>query len=257
MAAKKTKKLSGQTTTSTVASGEKFAKVDANGKVTLISLADLKAAVMGEVSSRQVMEGVYIMYHHKASGSALMATPTEWPGRQNSGEIADGVAVVTAGRVLVVAPTESASGGLQWCSAPLTVGTEKDREGALADLNGKANTAAALAASTSAAVTATSAYAAGFCNQYSRVNANGVGLPAGLWWLPSAGEVLLIAANLHKINYCLSLIAGATQLSGCYWTSTKGDKIGAWRIYVADLNMFNGNAVTEKQGVRPVSTYLQ
>lgn len=257
MAIKKTKKLSGQTVTATVAAGEKFAKVDSNGNVTLIALANLKSAIMGEISANQVLEGVYIMYHHKASGSAIMATPTEWPGRQNSGEIADGVAVVTAGRVLVVAPTESASGGLQWCSAPLTVGTEMDREGALADLNGKANTAAAIAASTSAAVTDTSAYAAGFCNQYSRVNANGVGLTAGRWWLPSAGEVLLIAANLYKINYCLSLIAGAAQLRGCYWTSTKGDKNGAWRMYVSDLNLYNGNVVSEKQGVRPVSTYLQ
>lgn len=257
MAAKKTKKLSGQTTTSTVASGEKFAKVDANGKVTLISLADLKAAIMGEISANQVLEGVYIMFHHKASGVAIMSRPHEWPGRQNSGEVADGVAVVTAGRVLVVAPAESASGGLQWCSAPLLVGTETDRDGALADLNGKANTVAALSASTSAAVTATSAYAAGFCNQYSRVNANGVGLTAGRWWLPSAGEMLLIAANHYKINYCLSLIAGATQLSGCYWTSTKGDKNGAWRMYVGDFNLYNGNVVSEKQGVRPVSTFLQ
>ena len=257
MAVKKTKKLSVQTTTSTVANGEKFAKVDANGNVTLISLADLKAAVMGGIDSRQVMEGVYIMYHQKASGSALMAAPTEWPGRQNSGEVADGVAIATAGRVLVVAPTESAGGGLHWCSAPLTVGTEKDREGALADLNGKANTAAALSASTSAAVTDTSAYAAGFCNQYSRVNANGKGLTAGRWWLPSTGEMLLIAANFHKINYCLSLIAGAAQLNGCYWTSTKGDKNGAWRMCPGDFNLYNGSVVSEKRGVRPVSTFLQ
>lgn len=257
MAIKKTKKLSGQTVTATVAAGEKFAKVDANGNVTLISLADLKAAVMGEVSANQVLEGVYIMFHQKASGVAILLRPHEWPFKQNSGEIADGVAVVTAGRVLVVAPTESASGGLQWCSAPLTVGTEKDREGALADLNGKANTAAALSASTSAAVTDTSAYAAGFCNQYSRVNANGVGLTAGRWWLPSTGEMLLIAANLYKINYCLSLIAGAAQLNGCYWTSTKGDKNTAWRMFVSDFNLYNGNVVSEKQGVRPVSTFLQ
>lgn len=257
MDVKKTKKLSRQTATTTVAATEKFVKVDAADKVTLIDLQNLKAAVMGGIDSRQVMEGVYIMYHHKASGVALMAAPTEWPGKQNSGEIADGVAVVTAGRVLVVAPTESASGGLQWCSAPLTVGTEKDREGALADLNGKANTVAALSASTSAAVTDTSAYAAGFCNQYSRVNANGVGLTAGRWWLPSAGEMLLIAANFYKINYCLSLIAGAAQLSGCYWTSTKGNKNGAWRMFVGDFNLYNGNVVSEKQGVRPVSTFLQ
>lgn len=257
MDVKKTKKLSGQTATTTVAATEKFVKVDAADKVTLISLSDMKAAVMGGIDSRQVMDGVYIMYHSKAANFPLMARPTEWPYRQNSGEIADGVAVVTAGRVLVVAPTESASGGLQWCSAPLTVGTEKDREGALADLNGKANTVAALSASTSAAVTDTSAYAAGFCNQYSRVNANGVGLTAGRWWLPSAGEMLLIATNFYKINYCLSLIAGAAQLSGCYWTSTKGNKNGAWRMYVGDFNLFNGNVVSEKQGVRPVSTFLQ
>lgn len=42
MAVKKTKKLSAQTTTTTVAAGEKFLKVDNDGKVTLITLADLK-----------------------------------------------------------------------------------------------------------------------------------------------------------------------------------------------------------------------
>lgn len=42
MATKKTKKLNAQPTTTTVAAGEKFVKVDNNGKVTLITLADLK-----------------------------------------------------------------------------------------------------------------------------------------------------------------------------------------------------------------------
>ena len=260
MAVKKTKKLSAQTTTTAVATGEKFAKVDANGKVTLIDLANLKSAIMGGFDLDSLTDGVFIMYHRKSDDYPLMVKPHKWTALQNAGEIAAGVVVVEGGKVLVVAPTEADSAGILWSSAAVSGGatTANDRVTAMNDWNGKANTASIISKSTSAAVTNTSAYAPGFCNLYSRANANGKGLLAGKWWLPSVGEMMMIYANMTKINYCLSLISGATQLvENWYWTSTERSAATAWNLTLSDgnLNIWFTKA-SYKGRVRPVSAFI-
>lgn len=260
MAVKKTKKLSAQTTTTSVASGEKFAKVDANGKVTLIDLANLKAALLGGLNLNSMMDGVFIMFHRKSDDFPLIAEPHRWPSLQNSGEIADGVAIVEGGKVLVVAPTEADSAGILWSSGPVSGGatTTSDRVEAMNDFNGKANTASIISHSTSAAVANTAAYAPGFCNLYSRTNSNGNGLTAGKWWLPSVGEMIMIYANMTKINYCLSLINGATPLlEDWYWTSTGASATNAWglNLYCARLTHWHTKA-SDKRRVRPVSAFI-
>jgi hypothetical protein len=260
MAVKKTKKLSAQTATTTVATGEKFAKVDANGKVTLIELANLKTALLGGLNLNGMMDGVFIMFHRKSDDFPLMVKPHKWVSYQNSGEIADGVVIVEGGKVLVVAPTEADSAGILWSSAAVSGGatTTSDRVTAMNDWNGKANTASIISKSTSAAVTNTSAYAPGFCNLYSRVNANGKGLTAGKWWLPSVGEMMMIYANMTKINYCLSLINGATQLvENWYWTSTESSAANAWNLHLSDGYLGNwGTKASGKGRVRPVSAFI-
>ena len=122
MAVKKTKKLSGQTTTTTVGSGEKFAKVDANGNVTLIDLANLKNALLGGLNLNSMVDGVFIMYHGKSDNYPRMVKPHKWPSMQTGGEVADGVVIVEGGKVLVVAPTECDSAGLLWSSAAMSGG---------------------------------------------------------------------------------------------------------------------------------------
>lgn len=260
MAVKKTKKLSAQTTTTTVASGEKFAKVDANGNVTLIDLANLKTAILGGLNLNSMMDGVFIMYHRKSDDFPLMVKPHKWTALQNAGEIADGVVVVEGGKVLVVAPTEADSAGITWSSAAVSGGatTTTDRVTAMNDWNGKANTASIISKSTASAVTNTSAYAPGFCNLYSRANANGKGLLAGKWWLPSVGEMMMIYANMTKINYCLSLITGATQLlENWYWTSTENSATNAWRLHLGDGRLGHWNPKASYEGrVRPVSAFI-
>ena len=260
MAVKKTKKLNGQVTTATVATGEKFAKVDANGKVTLIDLANLKNALLGGLNLNGMMDGVFIMYHRKSDDYPLMVKPHKWTALQNAGEIADGVVVVEGGKVLVVAPTEADSAGILWSSAAVSGGatTTSDRVTAMNDWNGKANTASIISKSTSAAVTNTAAYAPGFCNLYSRANANGKGLLAGKWWLPSVGEMMMICANMTKINYCLSLISGATQLlENWYWTSTENSATSAWFLYLSNGYLSYGyTKASDKGRVRPVSAFI-
>lgn len=215
---------------------------------------------LGKLSAEMMLDGVFIMYHRKSDDYPLMVKPHKWTALQNAGEIADGVVVVEGGKVLVVAPTEADSAGIFWSSAAVSGGatTTTDRITAINDWNGKANTASIISKSTSAAVTNTSAYAPGFCNLYSRANANGKGLLAGKWWLPSAGEMMMIYANMAKINYCLSLITGATQLlENWYWTSTESSAAGAWDLHLGDGGLGSWRAKAGYKGrVRPVSAFI-
>ena len=259
MAVKKTKKLSGQTTVTTINTDQKFPMTDANGKVTLISLANLKTALLAGMNLNGLYDGIFIMYHRKSDDYPLMVKPHKWTNLQNSGEIADGVVIVEGGKILVVAPTESTS-TLTWSSAAISGGgtTTTDRVTAMNDWNGKSNTAKIIAASKSDAITNTAQYAPGYCNLYSRANANGKGLTAGKWWLPSLGEMFMIYANMTKINYALSLINGATQLvENWYWTSTEGSAAYAWGLRLYDGSTYCWNPKASGAGrVRAVSAFI-
>ena len=258
MAVKKTKKVSGQTTVTTINSTDKFPITDANGKVTLVSLATLKASILDGMSLNGMYDGIFIMYHRKSDNFPLMVKPYKWTSLQSSGEIADGVVVVEGGKVLVVAPTEATS-KLTWSSAAISGGgtTTTDRVTAMNDWNGKANTASQISKSTSSAVTNTASYAPGFCNLYSRANANGNGLTAGKWWLPSLGEMMMIYANMTKINYALSLISGATQLvEEAYWTSTEFSATNGWRLYLDNGYAYSHAKASSTGRVRAVSAFI-
>ena len=252
--AKQTKKLTAQTTVTTVTSAQKFPMTDANGNVTLITLANLKAALMGGLNLNSLEDGVFIMCHRKQDDYPIMYKPHKWTAQQNAGEVADGVVVVEGGHVLVVAPTESAT-KLNWGSANVAGGgvTTSSRETAYSDFAGKANTASQITHTEMSG----EGYAPGFCHAYSRVNANGKGLTAGKWWLPSLGEMMMIYANMTKINYALSLIEGATQLvEDAYWTSTECSATTAW-----GLSLYNGTVNLSTKAtcpfrVRPVSAFI-
>lgn len=253
---KQTKKIKANTSksTTTVANGEEFVKVDVNGQVTLIPLANLKTAVFGNINVNAIEDGIFIMYHRKSDNYPLMVKPHKWASTQSGGEVADGVVVVEGGKILVVAPTESAT-KLTWSSAAVSGGgtTTSDRVTALNDCAGKANTTAQI----THAEASGAGYAPGFCANYSRTNANGYGLTAGKWWLPSLGEMMMIYANMTKINYALSLIDGATQLvEDAYWTSTERSAAGAWRLHL-DSGYANTYAKASNTGrVRAVSAFI-
>ena len=255
---KQTKKLSAQTTVTTVAAGQKIPMTDANGNVTLITPDNLKTAMIGSINLNAIEDGIFIMFHRKSDNFPLMVKPHKWTSYQSSGEVAEGVVVVEGGKCLVVAPTESTT-GLLWSSAAVSGGgfTTTDRVAAIGDWAGKTSTAAQIAASTAGAVTNTASYAPGFCNLYSKVNANGNGLTAGKWWLPSMGEMMLIYANMLKINYALSLISGATQLvEDAYWTSTEYSATGAWGLTLYNGTMNDFTKATNTFRVRPVSAFI-
>ena len=250
--AKKTKTLNSVTTLTTMSTSQYIPLTDGNGNVTKITLANLKASLLGGLNLNAMNDGVFIMFHRKSDNYPLAVKPDKWASYQNSGEIAEGVLVVEGGKMLVVAPTEAT---LYWSSAAVSAGgkTTSDRLTALDDWAGKTSTAAQITHNECK----TESYAPGFCASYSRTNANGKGLTAGRWWLPSLGELMMIYANMRKINYALSLINGATQLAEtAYWSSTECSATNAWT-----LNLSSGNAglnakATYQGRLRPVSAFL-
>ena len=251
--AKKTKTLGTVTTVTSMNTSQYIPLTDGSGNVTKITLANLKASLLAGLNLNAMNDGVFIMFHRKSDDYPLAVKPDKWASYQNSGEIAEGVMVVEGGKILVVAPTEAT---LYWSSAAVSAGgkTTTDRETALNDWTGKASTAAQITHNECK----TESYAPGFCASYERVNANGQGLTAGKWWLPSLGELMMIYANMRKINYALSLINGATQLAETwYWSSTEYSAAHAWYLNLSG-GTANPNAKATNQGrVRPVSAFLR
>ena len=211
-----------------------------------------KGLLKAGIDLNAMNDGVFIMFHRKSDNYPLAVKPHKWASYQNSGEIAEGVMVVEVGKILVVAPTEAT---VTWSSAAVSAGgkTTTDRLTALDDWSGKDNTAAQVTHSECK----TESYAPGFCASYERVNANGQGLTAGRWWLPSLGELMMIYANMRKINYALSLINGATQLAEtAYWSSTEYSTTNAWGLHLGNGYAGYNTKATYQFGVRPVSAFL-
>ena len=206
-------------------------------------------ATKEELSSKTNGDGVFIMFHRNSDNFPLMVKPEKWKRYQDSGEIAEGVMIVEGGRMLVVAPTETS---LYWSGATVSGGGKftTDRQLALIDFEGKANTKQQI----THAECSGENYASGYCALYSKVNANGKGLDAGKWWLPSMGEMMIIYANRDKINYALSFISGATQLAeNWYWSSTEYSAANAWFLNLSYGNASYNTKATGQSRVRPVS----
>ena len=251
--AKKTKTLGTVTTVTSMNTSQYIPLTDGSGNVTKITLANLKASLLAGLNLNAMNDGVFIMFHRKSDNYPLAVKPDKWASYQNSGEIAEGVMIVEGGKILVVAPTEAT---LYWSSATVSAGgkTTTDRETALNDWTGKTSTAAQITHNECK----TESYAPGFCASYERVNANGQGLTAGKWWLPSLGELMMIYANMRKINYALSLINGATQLAETwYWSSTESSATNAWYLYLSYGHASNITKATYQGRVRPVSAFLR
>ena len=229
--------------------------MDGNGNTTLITLDNLRSKLLDGQSLNALEDGIFIMTHRKSDNYPIMYKPHLWTAQQNAGEIADGVVVVEGGKVLVVAPTECDSAGLLWSSEAVSGGgvTTSDRVTAYSDWAGKTNTAAQIQKTQCQGAS----YAPGFCAAYSRTNANGYGLTAGKWWLPSLGEMMMIYANMTKINYALSLITGATQLAETwYWTSTEYSAANAWGLTLYNGGMGTSTKASNRGRVRAVSAFI-
>ena len=226
---------------------------DETGGTTRIGLEELKKSILGNMDLSAMSDGVFIMYHGKSNDTPYMVKPEKWSALQTSGEKAEGVVVVDGGKMLVVAPTEAPT-SLLWSSAEVDGGNviEWDRKKALGDWNGS-SVAAIQAVKPECAA---EIYAPGFCAKYSRVNANGKGLDAGKWWLPSEGELMCMFANMKKINYALSFINNSMPLAETYyWSSSEYSVSGAWYLGLGSGSASGGTKAKTKCRVRAVSAF--
>lgn len=253
------KKLPSQiSVVSATASGDYIVITLANGTFAKISVPNLRTSLLQGIALESMTDGIFIMCHRKSDNLPIMYKPEFWKEQQTAGEIAEGVVVVEGGRLFVVAPTESPT-KLYWSSAAVAGGgfTTTDRVAAYNDWTGKTSTAAQIAASTAGAITNTASYAPGFCNLYSRTNANGFGLTAGKWWQPSIGELMMMFANFNKINYALSLITGAELLvRDAYWSSSELSSTNAWFMILVNGTMYYTTKATSQYRVRAVSAFI-
>lgn len=194
-------------------------------------------------------DNVFILYYRMLDNRPIVIEINKWTSLQNKGEIAAGVVVFDGIKTLVISVMDVS---LRWSAKGVNAGgnTVSKRSIALNDFDGELNTTAQITHSECSSVN----YASGFCAQYSRVNANGVGLTAGNWWLPSLGELMMIYANMNKINYALSFIDGAAKISETwYWSSTERDVIYAWTLIFSYGLIGYNNKSNESFNVRPVS----
>ena len=243
------KKLNSIPEVSTLNSTDRILLTDANGKSEKISPSNLRAS-LGLVSADDVIDNVFIMCHRKSDNYPVAWRPSQWTAEQNKGEVATGVLLIDGGRKLVIAPTETS---LYWWSSNSAGGatSTSDRMVAQEDYNGKSNTSKIITT-----LGSDTGYAPGYCYGYSRVNANGIGLKAGTWWLPSLGELFLMWANFTKINYALSKISGATPLQqNWYWSSTEYSAMYAWFLGFSDGNQNGSTKSTIQYRVRAVSAF--
>lgn len=250
------KGLNGFTEITSIASGSNILVADKAGKGQRISPSNLKAS-LNVANYDDVLDNVFVMCHRKSDNYPVAYRPSEWTAQQNAGEVATGVLIIDGGRQLVIAPTESNTTML-WSSAQVGTGEsyyKPDRLAAQQDFDGKANQQRIMALSQVAADG--DGYAPGFCASYSRLNANGRGTPAGSWWLPSLGELYLIAANFKKINYALGKINGAKKLrtDNAYWSSTENSSTNAWYLYLGGMYQDSLNKTQFQRLGRPVSAF--
>ena len=99
--------------------------------------------------------------------------------------------------------------------------------GALSDFNGKANTAALLAASDTDSYT-TYANMATWCRIFNQTAAENQGYTD--WYIPACGQLSLMYLNMTAINAALTKIGGQTISSGSYWSSSEYSSYDGWRV---------------------------
>lgn len=200
-----------------------------------------------------VLDGIFIMYHRKSDNFPLLSEVAAWKALEVSGEIADGVMVVQGANHLVISPTETS---LYWSSQAILVGTAiTDRIVVMGNWDGKTKTAAICNNAT--LKTDGAGYAPGWCNAYSRANANGFGLTAGKWFMPASGQGMFIKANKLKINMALAQINGATLLTdNAYWMADESSAANAWNLYLGHGYLGTPPKVSTQNHVRAVSLFI-
>lgn len=216
--------------------------VDASGNPVLISKASLGSVVAPSVTATK--GEVWIVYLDSNKNRILVP----WEQWTTSRTDAVGVAIMSGGRRLLIAPHESS---LYWSSVAGSGGAVTTTVKTTADVDyaGQSNTSKIVASAAFAGDG--EGYAPGYCAAYS----NG-GVTAGSWWLPSLGELGMIYEKYDAINAALKKISGATQLSRVtYWSSTEASATYAWSLAFSSGHRGYLTKAAGKSRVRPVTAF--
>lgn len=177
-----------------------------------------------------------------------------WPAdralESSIANIAVGAGIIENGRTLIIAKDQASK---QWATSNVAGGNSYlGREAAIADFNGRANTAKIISTLGDAAP------AANYCHDYypSNVSATDTNIGAGRWWLPSLGEWAMIWAHVRAVNFVLNAIGGTPIPvgSGWTWSSTETSATYARHLNFND-GTFDTNRKTTEGSVRPVSAF--
>ena len=216
--------------------------IDTDGNTVLIGTDSLAFNIASYIPATK---GEVFIVYLDSNGDKILVPWEEWSTSRTD---AVGVAIMSGGRRLLIAPHEST---FYWSS---TIGlggvvATTSKVSADADYAGQSNTSKIVASDAFAGDG--EGYTPGYCAAYS----NG-GVTAGSWWLPSLGELGLIYEKFDAINAALKKISGATQLSRItYWSSTEGSATSAWNLNFSS-GFRGGNTKTAyKLRVRPVTAF--
>ena len=119
------------------------------------------------------------------------------------------------------------------------------KNGAVADFNGKKNTAAIIAEA-GKNTNNTFGNMATYCTKFNQMNTK-----YRDWYIPSCGQLALMCLNIDEINMALKKIGGkeiSTLAQDSYWSSTECSGQEAWyvgfgRNAIISVNKFYGNSV--------------
>lgn len=161
--------------------------------------------------------------------------------------------IIPSGSTRLVVALDEPDDTMYWSSSATLYDTAFDTsKTAAADYDGEGHA--------EAAALTESGYAMGYCSTYSKAGDSGRGIPAGSWWLPSAGEMLSISMNYTAINFALSALSASavgittTNLSrATYWTSTEFSATSAWAVETSYASFSTSTKTSASCRVRPVT----
>lgn len=227
----------------------------ANAQGSLVGMAQLtKMMLYGDESLKVAITRV--SDHHP-----LMVSPQEWLASYNNGSyIVDGVAVIDSNMTFVIGKEETS---LAW-------GVDDDAAGSTGNtyISGSTNTYKAMqdfdGAARTAKILAVTKYqetnrAPGWCNAYTTVTDYSSGWSydkrkAGMWRLPTMGELTLMYSKKLKINALMLLIGGTALSNSWYWSCTEYSSTSAWFLYFS-YGLASHGSKKDSGRVRPVCAF--
>lgn len=224
------------------------------------TISSITAAYFQGTVAQAVFDNVFIAVTRLSDTYPLAVKPKDWSTYSSASAYhVDGVLLVSGDKHLVIAPADTS---LAWGADSDTHAASgntptSDRDVAMAKFDGKTCTDTAVQVSEYSAATT----ACGYCHAYTTVTSAYdttktayARRKAGMWWLPSLGEMMMIWSNMIKINQVMTLIGGTAIAEAAYWTSTEYSQATAWALGCSGGTV-GGNYKKLTTLVRPVAAF--